>query len=177
MPKAILPHARSEGLVVTDLDDEILVYDKERDKAHCLNQTAALVWKYSDGKHTAAEIAARMQSKLRTSVDEQVVWFALRQLEQDHLLRDDLALPRSLAGITRREFVKKMGAVAVLAALPSIHSITAPNAPGALSCLPNGQQCTSSTQCCSQCCATSQVNPRGAGPAAIFTCQPSQNCG
>ena len=59
MPKAIFPHARSEGLVITDLDDEILIYDKERDKAHCLNQTAALVWKYSDGKRSVAEIAQR----------------------------------------------------------------------------------------------------------------------
>ena len=46
-----LPHARTDNLVIRELDDETLVYDMERDEAHCLNQTAALVWKQCDGKN------------------------------------------------------------------------------------------------------------------------------
>ena len=45
-----VPRARKEGLVVQDMPDELLVYDVDRHKAHCLNQTAALVWKRCDGK-------------------------------------------------------------------------------------------------------------------------------
>jgi len=126
MSKAIFPFARSEGLVVTELDDEIMVYDKDRDKAHCLNQTAALVWKYSDGKRTVAEIAQRMQNKLHSPVDEQIVWFALQQLEKDHLLQNEMAMPRAIAGITRREFVKKIGVAAIVIGLPRVVSMTAP---------------------------------------------------
>ena len=40
------PRARTEGLVVTELPDELLVYDLERHRAHCLNPTAALVFKH-----------------------------------------------------------------------------------------------------------------------------------
>ena len=148
MPKAIFPHARSEGLVITDLDDEILVYDKDRDKAHCLNQTAALVWKYSNGKRTVADIAQLMEKKLGSPVDAQIVWFALGQLEQDHLLCEELALPRALAGVTRREFVKQIGKVALVISVPRVISMTAPQSALALSCVANGQPCTTSSQCC-----------------------------
>ena len=40
------PRARTEGLVVTELPDELLVYDLERHRAYCLNPTAALVFKH-----------------------------------------------------------------------------------------------------------------------------------
>ena len=43
--QAILPAAREEGLIIQEMADEVLVYDRERYKAHCLNQTAALVWR------------------------------------------------------------------------------------------------------------------------------------
>lgn len=176
MPKAILPHARSEGLVVTSLDDEILVYDKARDKAHCLNQTAALVWKYSDGKRTVAEIAVAIQKKLGSPVDAQVVWYALGQLENDHLLRNAVKMPRALVGITRREFVRQMGMAAIVVTLPVINSISAPEAGGPVSCIPNGQSCTISTQCCSGCCSANQASPGGAGHFPGPICQPIANC-
>jgi hypothetical protein len=31
------PLARKEGLVIQELPDEVLVYDLDRDRAHCLN--------------------------------------------------------------------------------------------------------------------------------------------
>ena len=154
-----VPHARSTGLIITDLDEEILVYDKECDKAFCLNQTSALVWKYSNGKRTVAEIARAMEHKLHSSVDVQVVWFALQQLEKDHLMRADAALPKQAAGISRREFVKKMGMTAVAVTVPAIISMTAPLSAFAQSCLPIATQgCTASSQCCNGCCCTTS-NP------------------
>lgn len=174
MPKAsqFIPQARSEGLVITDLDDEVLVYDKARDKAHCLNQTAALVWKYSNGKRTVAEIAAAMQKKLGSPVDEQIVWYALGQLENDHLLRDALKMPRTLVGITRREFVRQMGMAGIIVILPMINSMSAPEAGGITSCLHDGQGCSISTQCCSGCC-NGIPRPDKVGPGN----PPSGTCG
>jgi|GEM_PF-535700 len=154
MPKAnhFIPNVRSEGLVITDLDDEILVYDKARDKAHCLNQTAALVWKYSNGKRTVSEIAAAMEKKLGSPVDEQIVWFALGQLEQDHLLENAVPVPNQIAGVTRREFVKQMGVAAIVISVPRVISMTAPESTLATSCIPDGGSCTSAAQCCGLSC-------------------------
>ena len=171
MPRAgsFLPHARSDELVVTELDDEVLVYDKARDKAHCLNQSAALVWNYSNGKRTVSEIAAAMQNKLHSPVDEQIVWYALGQLEKDHLMEGHLPVPNELAGISRREFVKTMGKVAVAVTVPIVISLTAPRAALAASCLPNGSPCSSGTQCCSGFCGPALGS--GRGPAVSGTCR------
>ena len=54
------PIARKQGLVIQDLPDEVLVYDLDRDRAHCLNTTAAFVWQHCDGKSTVGEIAAKL---------------------------------------------------------------------------------------------------------------------
>ena len=56
-PPAPLPRMREQGLVVDDLPDEVLVYDLDRHQAHCLNRTAALVWRHCDGQTTVKEIA------------------------------------------------------------------------------------------------------------------------
>lgn len=55
-----LPQARTDDLVINELSDEVLVYDLQRDKAHCLNAAAASVWKQCDGRTTVAEIARRL---------------------------------------------------------------------------------------------------------------------
>jgi hypothetical protein len=168
--KAFFPRARSQGLIITELDDEILIYDKERDKAHCLNQTAALVWKYSNGKRNVAEIAAAMQNKLHSLVDAQIVWYALDQLEKDHLMQGHLQVPNEMAGITRREFVKTMGKAAVVVTVPIVFSLTAPRSAWAASCLVDLSPCTSGTQCCSGCCGIAFHPARG--PAALNVCAP-----
>ena len=39
------PHARRTGVVVEELDREVLVYDLARNAAHCLQGVTALVWR------------------------------------------------------------------------------------------------------------------------------------
>jgi hypothetical protein len=147
------PRARTEGLVVHELPDEVLVYDRDRDKAHCLNQTAALVWKYCDGKTTVASMAQQLGRDLNTeSVDEKVIWFALDQLGKDHLLSEIAAPPAMLAGMSRREMVRVLG-VAAAVAVPLVTSIVAPTPAQAATCLPPGQPCGTSAQCCSGLCS------------------------
>ncbi|MBV9278705.1 MAG: hypothetical protein JOZ41_01360, partial [Chloroflexi bacterium] len=46
----LAPRARKNGLIVRELEDEVLVYDLERHRAHCLNRAAGLVWKHADGE-------------------------------------------------------------------------------------------------------------------------------
>ena len=59
-----LPRIRKQKLIVDELPDEVLVYDLDRHKAHCLNSTAAMVWRRCDGKTRPAEIARRLQGEL-----------------------------------------------------------------------------------------------------------------
>ena len=46
------PVARQNALVMQDVDDELLIYDLQTDKAHCLNRSAVLVWKLCDGTNS-----------------------------------------------------------------------------------------------------------------------------
>lgn len=75
-----LPVARRKDLIVEELPDEVLVYDLNTDEAHCLNQTAALIWKSCDGQKSVGEIAASLEQELKSPVSEQVVMLGLEEL-------------------------------------------------------------------------------------------------
>ena len=132
-----LPRALTKDFVIRELDDETLVYDTGRDKAHCLNQTAALVWEQCDGKTTAAQAARSLQGKLDASVDTDLVWLAVKQLERFHLVESSAKSP----SVSRRALVLKYAPAAL--ALPVIMSITAPTPAGAATCIP----CVYSSDC------------------------------
>ena len=132
---ARLPQARIDGLVIRELDDETLVYDTERDKAHCLNRTAALVWEQCDGKTTAREAAKSLRNDLSVAVDEDIVWLAVKQLERFHLIEPGLKSP----SVSRRDLVLKYAPAAL--ALPVILSISAPTPAGITSCVSSGGLC------------------------------------
>src|SRR6476620_725537 len=84
-----LPRARKEGLVVQEMPDELLIYDLVRNKAHCLNQTAALVWKRCDGKTSVKQMVRLLEKETESPVDEAVVWMAFDQLAEAHLLQGE----------------------------------------------------------------------------------------
>jgi len=60
------PKARTEGIVVRELPEEVLVYDLERHAAVCLNRTAALVWKRCDGRASVGELSRSLAAELQT---------------------------------------------------------------------------------------------------------------
>jgi Coenzyme PQQ synthesis protein D (PqqD) len=145
------PKARQEGLVVQQLEDEVLVYDNERFKAHCLNRTAALVWQHCDGKKTTRDIALALEKEAGSPVGEDMVWLALGQLGKSRLLTERVIAPAGKAGISRREVIRRVG-IAAAVALPVVTSIVAPKAAQAANCLPSGSSCTATVQCCSGLC-------------------------
>jgi hypothetical protein len=143
------PQARRDGLVINELQSEIVVYDLESHKAHCLNRTAALVWKRCDGKTTPAKIAAGLQKELKASINESLVWYAIERLGEDDLLVERVARPASKVGLSRREVVKRLGLTAVIA-VPLITTIVAPTAveaaaSGCVNC--NGVLCCPPATC------------------------------
>jgi len=147
-----LPRARKEGLLVQELADELLVYDRTRHKAHCLNQTAALVWERCDGKTSVNQMARLLGNETDSPVDEAVVLMAFDQLAKARLLQGEAREWSAQSGISRREVMRRIGTAAAIA-LPVVSSITAPDAVQAATCLASGQACTSSAQCCSLVCS------------------------
>lgn len=144
--KPVLPRARQTGLIIKHLPDETLVYDLEKEKAHCLNQTATFIWKNCDGAITPKALAGKMERELGQPVSEEMIWLALDQLERFNLLEDRLIKPMHLASMSRRDLVRRIGVAALL--LPAIVSITAPTAQAQVSCIASGNLCHPQIPCC-----------------------------
>lgn len=155
------PKSRREQLVIQELPGEILIYDLKTNKAFCLNHTAAFVWQHADGQTPVKQIAYLLQKKLKTAVDETVVWFALEQLEKDGLLENKIYAPTLFAGMSRRQLITTLGKSAAVA-VPLVIMITAPTALSAQSAgggptnLSNGSACTSGGQCSSGTCSSTK---------------------
>jgi hypothetical protein len=142
------PGARVDCLS-RQLDDEVVIYDPKRHQGHCLNSTAAAVWKLCDGKHSPLQIAEALSRQLSVRVDQQVVALALERLADARLLAEPEA---SVESPSRRVALRRIGVAAAIA-LPLITSIVAPTpANAAATCLHNGAPCTTAAQCCSGIC-------------------------
>jgi hypothetical protein len=146
------PIARKAGLVIQEMPEEVLVFDMDTNKAHCLNETAAFVWKACDGKNTVTDISRMFGNQSGKSVDENLVWLAIDQLNENNLLEE--AISANFNGQTRRDVIKKIGLAAVIA-LPIVSSLVAPTAALAVACsgtvtnctLPGGGVCNNGTPC------------------------------
>ena len=148
------PMARKEGLVVQSVDEEILVYDLETNKAFCLNSTSKAIWNACDGEHTISEIARVVEDRLNEKVETKVVRFALDQLEKEGLVTG--YSPEKGNQVTRRAAIQRL-ALSSAVALPVVASLIAPPAymaqsgcvPAAMN--PPGCPCTMPSDCTSSC--------------------------
>ena len=150
------PMARQNGLVVQEMPDEVLVYDLDTNKAHCLNQSAAFVWKSCDGSNSVGDIVRQFESTGGGKVTEDFVWLAIDQLNENGLL--ETAITPKFQGQSRRQVLKTIG-LASMVAIPVIASLVAPqNALGAVSC-----SCVTAGDCIGkrQCPSTTNCNPSG----------------
>jgi len=146
------PTARKTGLVVQEVPDEVLVYDLETNKAHCLNKTAAAVWQSCDGKNSISDIASIVGS----GASDELVWLAIDQLNENNLLESEMKA--DFAGQSRRDVLKKIGLAAVIA-LPIVASLVAPkSAMASASCgCTVTSECSSRTGCPAQNCCNSDL--------------------
>ena len=147
-----MPQTRRSGLIIQEVDSEVLIYDQETNKAHCLNSTAAKVWNYCDGETTIADACSSLSRELETPVDEKLVWYAVDQFSKDNLLEKEVALPGfMIPGMNRRQMVRTLGVAAIIA-VPLVTSIVAPTPAQAATCKNTGQACTAGPECCSGLC-------------------------
>lgn len=145
------PRARQAGLLHTPLNDELVIYDTERNKAHSLNRVASLVWKHCDGQTEVSQLQKIVAQELQAPVDEQLVWLALHQLERNKLLDARLAVPGNL--MTRRDAARRLGKAAAII-VPLVASALIPPPVAAGSCKTPGSMCMSSAECCSGLCSS-----------------------
>ncbi len=139
------PIARKDGLVIQEMPDEVLVFDMETNKAHCLNETAAFVWKACDGKNSVTEISKLFGNQSGKPIDENLVWLAIDQLNENNLLEEKIQA--NFNGQSRREVIKKIGLAAVIA-LPIVSSLVAPTAAFAVACSGTVANCVSPAGTC-----------------------------
>jgi hypothetical protein len=159
------PKMRTEGLVVRDVDDEVIVYDLDRHEAHCLNPEAARIWRACDGERDASTLLEHLYGEAAAGDD--ATRFALHtglvDLDKRNLFEEALGLPplaESPGSKSRREFFGSLGkAAAAAVALPAVISIVAPTPAEASTCQGTGEACSTSSQCCSGLCRT-DTNPR-----------------
>ena len=153
------PVARRDGLLIRELPGEVLVYDRERHRAHCLNRTAASVFRHADGTRTVADLARVLDPEVAPEAGASVVTMALGQLGEAGLLEDGPLTE----GMSRRDVVRRVG-IGTALLLPAVASILAPTpAEAAATCATNctgkadGTPCTcfSADPCTATCVSES----------------------
>lgn len=124
------PRARRDDLLVEDIMDELLIYDLRSEQAHCLNATAAAIWRACDG-HTGVEaLVAATSAAIGAPCDERVILLALEQLRERDLLDQ---LPASASAlVSRRELMERLAVPMLL--LPLITTLSVPTPAMAQSC-------------------------------------------
>lgn len=132
-----LPVGRTKNLVIQEVNEETLIYDLKTNKALCLNNTSAAVWKLCDGKKSLGQISYELSKQLKSSVSEDYVRFALEELKKADLILNLSENESYFNGLSRREVIRRIGLSSVIA-LPLISSLVAPSAANAAS----GQACT-----------------------------------
>jgi hypothetical protein len=150
------PKARTKDLIIETLPNETLVYDERSDKAHCLNSTAALIWRMADGDHSVDDIARAVG----VAGAKEIVTATLDDLRKAKLLEDNDG--RADRGISRRELGRRIAAGAAFA-LPAILTIGVPTAASAASCLPAGGCCNVKSDCCAGLNCTNKITACGSG--------------
>jgi hypothetical protein len=159
------PKARSQDVIVKAVDGELLIYDRDRDRAHCLNPLASSIWKLCDGRTTPRQIAAKLsgeielQTKPSLGSSEQIVLLGLEELRRCHLLEQLDESPVSgrfkvMRSMTRREAIRRIGLGAAVA-LPIVATITAPTPAQAGTCKHANASCNTGGECCSGVCSGS----------------------
>jgi hypothetical protein len=102
------------------------VYDERRHLAFCLNESSSVIWNLANGEHTIAQIRRAASLKLETPITEDLVLFALKELQADGLLE---SVPIADVGktISRRAMLQRLGAGGAML-LPIVSAIVAPTA-------------------------------------------------
>lgn len=153
-----LPKAHNENIVVQELENEVLIYDFQTDKAFCLNETLSIIFQHCDGKTSIGEL------KRRYKYTDDLIFLALDELHASNLIEGKKSA--HFAGLSRREVIRKVG-LGTMLALPVITGLVAPRAASAASCAANTQNDINNCGSCGNVCNL----PNAAANCVVGTCQ------
>lgn len=185
MKKNCYPRSRNENIILQEVDGDLLIFDLVSNKAYCLNETSAIVWKSCDGEKSVEDIAHNLGREMKAKVGEDVVWLSLKELESANLLVNPVS-ENKFAGLTRRQIIKEIGFAAMIA-LPLISAVVVPSSTEASQAFCNcfsrpgmnarlaGCACMQNSDCCGVCIAstmTCSVPVASAQPTAAMCCPP-----
>ena len=117
------PKKRLHSVRIEEFQGEVVVYDLDNHRAHCLNGIAATIWNLCDGTRSVAQIAEAIADEPTTAASgEELVWTALTELDSASLLDTpiDAGVPDAPS---RRSAMAKIGWAA---AIPLVLSIAVP---------------------------------------------------
>lgn len=169
-----LPLARHTDIIVQELGKELLIYDLTTNRAYSLNETSAAVYRACDGANTFSDLRAEHK------FTDELIFLALDELKRESLIRETDYPASPLAGVTRREAIRRVG-LGTMVALPLISSLIAPTAamaqsggaPEAETTPPGGfylsGNCTTNDACTTTCATT--------GPTQCAAGTPANNAG
>ena len=154
-----MPRTKPKRYIAKPVGEELLVYDLERHRAHCLSSPAAEVWRRCDGQARVDEVASNVGG------------FDVVRLAIDDLAAADLIEGETRERRPRRDVLRSVAMAGGLAAVPMVLTLLAPTAyaqssgtgggdPCATAPFPDTCACGDSTECASGCCS----------PDAVFTC-------
>jgi hypothetical protein len=130
----VTPRVRQEALLLQELPDETLIYDQRTHAAHCLNGSAAEVFRLADGSRSVDELAEAMGERLGCA-DPELVWAALAELDRAGLLEESPKPPRGPGTRSRRAALERLGLGLLV---PTVVSVLAPTPAAALAtCVTN----------------------------------------
>jgi hypothetical protein len=121
-----LPSSRNSDIIVTKLDNEVLIYDLTTHKAFNLNETSSIVYQSCGDGLTFEEL------KRKHRFTDDLIYLTLDELKEKNLLEKDAGYKSSLLGLSRREAIRKVG-LATMVVLPVITGLVAPLAVHAVS--------------------------------------------
>lgn len=146
-----------------DLGTEILIYDLSINKAFCLNQTSATVFRNCDGNTSFADLR-----RIKRDLSDEVIDLTLDLLQKENLLKSKDYQP-NFNGLSRREVIRKVG-LGTMIALPVITSLIAPKAVEAQSSTCFNQPCVFANFTQSDCCNSNFRCSNSTSPSACTTC-------
>jgi hypothetical protein len=112
-----LPEARLDDISIEELPNEVLIYDRRRDVAHCLDATASRVWAACRDKQTESAFL-----DAHPDIDAATLRMALAELRAQSLLAESPLIVST--AMSRRQLVGATAAAAVGATM--VTSIVAP---------------------------------------------------
>lgn len=125
---AAIPAARAVDLVVTDIGEELVVYDKRSHQIHHLNPTAAAIWRLCDGRRPLSAVQRMSNARLGEPLSEELVRDAIAKLARARLLDEQPQDVKVERRSSRRSLVRNAALTGAGLVTAQIVSVTAPAA-------------------------------------------------